>query len=212
MLVLGQSSANLWHEIKVVDPENWNFDKIWNSREFNFQDLFFADSVHNHEDIYQDPSRLPTVGHHGWPSAGGNWKQVLKNYPLTFLEWWSSFLLNAFTDPQQHHHPTFLTPHTQQIRKFQPPNIQPVPYLKRLEAMPSSTIVSHNLGSGEGLCEPLPRNFLKNQTWNHFSAYLSQKMITCMVRGHVQLPTLMKNQYIDININQYLIIYYQEIA
>ena len=51
-------------------------------------------------------------------------------------------------------------------------------------------------GSGEGLNEPLPRNFLKNRIWNHcywciFDANIWNKW-QLAVRDYVQLPTFMK--------------------
>ena len=101
---------------------------------------------YNHKQDYQDPSRLPTVSHHGWPSAGEESKclkipphipQVMIKLPLKCM--------HSLTLPQPHHHPTHSTPRTHPIHKLEPPNIQPVPSPKQLEAMPFSTIVSHKL-------------------------------------------------------------------
>ena len=46
-------------------------------------------------------------------------------------------------------------------------------------------------GLGRGLGQPLPRKFLKNQTWNHFGAYLKQ--LFEMTNEMDYLPTFMKN-------------------
>ena len=57
--------------------------------------------------------------------------------------------------------------------------------------------------SGERLTEPHPRNFLKNLTWNHsfwyiFETNIWNKMTTCMIRDHDQLPTFMKRSTLNI--------------
>ena len=50
---------------------------------------------------------------------------------------------------------------------------------------------------GGGSVSPSPENFWKIKLEIiHFGAYVRQKRITCMVRDHVQLPILMKNQYL----------------
>ena len=109
---------------------------------------------------YQDnqrPSRLPTVGHHGWPSAGEK-KQVLKNTPSHSVM--IKLPLKCIHWPHRNHIIIQSVPLlAHQIRKLEPPNIQPVPSLKQLEAMPSSTIVSHNL-------KELFRNHILNASEN----------------------------------------------
>ena len=86
---------------------------------------------------YQDPSRLPTVGHPGWPSTGKKSKclkiphhvpQVMIKLPLECIHW-----------PNPHHiiiQPIPLLAHL--IRKL-------ASFLEQLEDMPSPTIISHNL-------------------------------------------------------------------
>ena len=107
--------------------------------------------------IHQDPSMLPKVGHHGWPSAGEKSEclkipphvpQVMIKLPLKCIHW-----------PHSNHiiiQPVPLLIHP--IRKLEPPNIQPVPSLEQLEAMPSSTIISLNLMDFAGSTFSKPLN------------------------------------------------------
>ena len=69
--------------------------------------------------IYQDPSRLPTIGHHGWPSAGGK-KQMLTNTPHVPQVMIKLPLkcINSLTPQRPYHHPNCSTPHTPDSRTW----------------------------------------------------------------------------------------------
>ena len=94
--------------------------------------------------IYQDPSRLPAIGHHGWPSAGEKSKclKIPPHVPQVMIK----LPLKCIHRPHSDHliiQPVPLITHP--ICKLEPPNFQPVPSSKQLEGMPSSTIILHNL-------------------------------------------------------------------
>ena len=108
----------------------WMSDNSWSSRPFTR--------------IYQDPSRLPAIGHHGWPSAGEKSKclKIPPHVPQVMIK----LPLKCIHRPHSDHliiQPVPLITHP--ICKLEPPNFQPVPSAKQLEGMPSSAIILHNL-------------------------------------------------------------------
>ena len=130
-------NGNIVHVAHIISPIIWSFvpSRLHQGSElWRFHGELFTR-------IYQDPSRLTTVGHHGWPSAGGNKclkipphvPQVMIKLPLECIHW-----------PHSNHIIIQPVPLLAHPCKLDPPNIQPVPSLEQREAMPSSTIVSHN--------------------------------------------------------------------
>ena len=108
---------------------------------------------------YQDPSRLPTVGHHGWPSAGGKSMclKILPHVPEVMIK----LSLERIHQPHPNHiiiQPIPLLAHP--IRKLESANVQSAPFLEQLEDRSSPAILSHTLK--EPLRIHIFKAFIKN--------------------------------------------------